>query len=111
MQCLPEAPPGPARLRRRPRWRLAKHRRQAIRAVEIDLLPGLRAANHSDVLVVPVQFLADHLEILYDIDVAAAEEAERAGITLHRIEMPNTSPALIRALVAVVQRELDRAVR
>jgi len=72
-----------------------------------DLLPGLRAANHRDVLVVPVQFLADHLEILYDIDVAAAEEAERAGITLHRIEMPNTSPLLISALEAVVKRELD----
>ena len=57
-----------------------------------DLFPGLRAAGHDEVLVVPVQFLADHLEILYDIDVAAREEAEQAGIGFHRIELMNTSP-------------------
>ena len=74
-----------------------------------DLLPGLRDAGHDDVLVVPVQFLADHLEILYDIDVAAREEAEEAGLRFHRIELPNTSPVFIRALAEVVERE-ERAV-
>ena len=70
-----------------------------------DLLPGLRAEGHAAVLVVPVQFLADHLEILYDIDVAAREEAEAAGLAFHRIELLNTSPAFIRALsdVALAQ--------
>lgn len=71
-----------------------------------DLMPALRAAGHRDVLVVPTQFLADHLEILYDIDIAGREEAERAGMRFHRIAMPNTSPALIRALAAVARREL-----
>jgi len=70
-----------------------------------DLLPGIRAAGHRAVLVVPVQFLADHLEILYDIDVAAREEAEEAGLSFHRIELPNTSLAFIRALADVVRRE------
>jgi ferrochelatase len=70
-----------------------------------DLLPGLREAGHEDVLVVPVQFLADHLEILYDIDVAAREEAEAAGLRFHRIELPNTSPVFIAALAEVVLRE------
>jgi len=70
-----------------------------------ELLPGLRAAGHEAVLVVPVQFLADHLEILYDLDVAAREEAEEAGIAFHRIELPNTQPAFIRALAEVVRRE------
>jgi protoporphyrin/coproporphyrin ferrochelatase len=74
-----------------------------------DLLPGLADAGCGDVLVVPVQFLADHLEILYDIDVAARAEAEEAGLRFHRIELPNTSPVFIRALVEVVERE-DRAV-
>jgi ferrochelatase len=58
-----------------------------------DLLPGL--------LVVPVQFLADHLEILYDIDIAAREEATEAGLSFHRIELMNTSPSFIRALADV----------
>ena len=70
-----------------------------------DLLPGLREAGHRAVLVVPVQFLADHLEILYDIDVAAREEAEEAGIAFHRIELPNADPLLARALAEVVARE------
>ena len=70
-----------------------------------DLLPGLAEAGHRDVLVVPVQFLADHLEILYDIDVAARHEAEDAGLRFHRIDLPNTSPVFIRALAEVVERE------
>ena len=71
-----------------------------------DLLPTLRKDGARDVLIVPVQFLADHLEILYDLDVAARDEARALGITMHRIEMPNASPPLIRALAAVVHREL-----
>ena len=70
-----------------------------------DLLPGHRRAGKEAVLVVPVQFLADHLEILYDIDVAAREEAENEGLAFHRIELMNTSPAFIRALQEVVTRE------
>lgn len=73
-----------------------------------DVLPDLVAAGYARVLVAPVQFLADHLEILYDIDVAAREEAEAAGIGFSRIEMPNTSPSFIRALVGVVKAELAR---
>ena len=42
-----------------------------------DLMPGIAAAGGRSVLVVPVQFLADHLEILYDVDVGAREQAER----------------------------------
>jgi protoporphyrin/coproporphyrin ferrochelatase len=66
-----------------------------------DLLPGIRAAGADAVLVVPVQFLADHLEILYDLDVAAREEAAAAGLAFHRIELPNTAPTFIRALAEV----------
>jgi protoporphyrin/coproporphyrin ferrochelatase len=70
-----------------------------------DLLPGLRAAGHDAVLVVPVQFLADHLEILYDLDIAAREEAERAGLAFHRTELPNTSATIIRALAEVARAQ------
>ena len=66
-----------------------------------ELFPALAAKGHRDVLVVPVQFLADHLEVLYDLDVAAADEAVASGLRYHRIEMPNTQPAFIRALAAV----------
>ena len=49
--------------------------------------------------------LADHLEILYDIDVAAFDEAKSLGVRMRRIALPNTSPTFIRALAAVVERE------
>jgi protoporphyrin/coproporphyrin ferrochelatase len=70
-----------------------------------ELFPGFARQGHRHVLVVPVQFLADHLEILYDLDVAAREEAEEVGVAFHRIELPNTQPAFIRALAAVVHRD------
>ena len=75
-----------------------------------DLLPALRDAGHSAVLVAPIQFLADHLEILYDVDIGAREQAEAAGLTFSRIESLNTSPTFIRALVEIARR-LEPALR
>ena len=71
-----------------------------------ELFPALAAAGHHAVLVAPVQFLADHLEVLYDLDVAARAEAESTGLAYHRVPMPNTDPAFIAALAAVA-RSLD----
>ncbi len=74
-----------------------------------DLFPGLHDAGHDRVLIVPVQFLSDHLEVLYDIDVAAAEQATEAGLALSRIETFNAWPPFIDALAAVVAREVQSA--
>lgn len=71
-----------------------------------DIMPVLARDGHREVLMSPVQFLADHLEILYDIDHGAREEAEHEGIQFNRIESLNTSPTFIRALAAVVEREV-----
>ncbi len=71
-----------------------------------DLFPELRAAGHARALVAPVQFLADHLEVRYDIDVAAREQAEMAGMSLDRTESLNTMPLFIRALADVVRGEV-----
>ena len=57
-------------------------------------------------LVAPVQFLADHLEILYDIDVGAREQAERCGLSFCRIESLNVDPGLIAALATIARRTL-----
>ena len=71
-----------------------------------DLMPAIAAQGGRSVLVVPVQFLADHLEILYDVDVGAREQAERFGLSFHRIASLNADPDLIEALVAVAGRTL-----
>jgi ferrochelatase len=71
-----------------------------------ELLPQLRADGHRAVLVAPVQFVADHLEVLYDIDVAACQQAEAAGLRFARVESLNTMPAFIDALASVAWRTL-----
>ena len=69
----------------------------------VDIFPSLAAQGATDVLVAPVQFLADHLEVLYDLDIAAAAQARDVGLRYHRIAMPNTRPEFIRALAAIVR--------
>ena len=66
-----------------------------------DLLPRLHDDGHSAVLVAPIQFLADHLEILYDVDIGAREQAETAGLRFARIESLNVSPTFIGALAGL----------
>lgn len=73
-----------------------------------DMMPELKAAGHSHVLIAPVQFLADHLEILYDIEIGAREQAETHGIQFARTESLNTSPLFIKALAAVVEETMGR---
>jgi len=73
-----------------------------------DVMPELSAAGHKHVLIAPVQFLADHLEILYDIEIAARQQAEEHGIQFARIESLNTSPLFIKALAEVVKETLAR---
>jgi len=71
-----------------------------------DVMPDLKAAGHTHVLIAPVQFLADHLEILYDIEIGAREQAEEHGIVFARTESLNTSPLFIKALAEVVKENL-----
>jgi ferrochelatase len=86
-------------------WQSAGHEPGEWMAPDLgDLLPQLRDAGHPAVLVAPIQFLADHLEVLYDIDIGAREQAEAAGIRLERIESLNVSPTFIRALATVARR-------
>jgi ferrochelatase len=72
----------------------------------LDHLEALRARGIDDVLVCPIGFVADHLEIRWDIDIEAQEKAAGLGLRLTRIEMPNAEPAFVGALAAIVRRAL-----
>lgn len=50
------------------------------------------------VAVVPIGFISDHLETLYDLDVQARATAERSGVSFFRLPCPNDQPALIEVL-------------
>ncbi|HEU4674113.1 MAG TPA: ferrochelatase [Candidatus Limnocylindrales bacterium] len=68
-----------------------------------DLMPELAVDGHRSVVVAPVQFLADHLEILYDVDVGAREQAESAGLRFERIRSLNDDPTFVAALASVAR--------
>ena len=75
----------------------------------LDHLDDLHARGVRDVLVCPVGFVADHLEIRWDLDTEAKDKARELGMTLQRIEMPNADPAFIAVLAGIVRRALARA--
>jgi ferrochelatase len=72
----------------------------------LDHLADLHERGITDVLACPVGFVADHLEIRWDLDHEAAEKAQELGLNFSRIEMPNADPAFIRVLAGLVRRVL-----
>ena len=73
-----------------------------------DTLAAIRDEGHTGVVFQPIGFLCDHVEILYDIDIAFAQTARTLGLRLYRPESLNDSPLLIEALVDVVTSNLAR---
>ncbi|MDX6449694.1 MAG: protoporphyrin/coproporphyrin ferrochelatase, partial [Gaiellaceae bacterium] len=70
----------------------------------LDHLEELHAAGVREVLVCPVGFVADHLEIRWDLDNEAAEKAQELGLSFARIDMPNADPAFVAVLAGLVRR-------
>ncbi len=73
----------------------------------LEVLESLARQGIRHVLVIPIGFLCDHLEVLYDIDIEAKQKANELGIELRRIEMPNTAPLLIAALAEIVTKAMQ----
>ena len=70
------------------------------------VLRRLAAEGHQAVVVCPVGFVADHLEILYDIDIDAQRVARQAGVRLVRTGSLNDDPEFASALAAIVRDHL-----
>jgi ferrochelatase len=62
------------------------------------------------VFIQPIGFLCDHVEILYDIDIAFREFASSLGMKLWRAESINDSPTLARAIADLARQRLSSAV-
>jgi ferrochelatase len=74
----------------------------------LDHLDELAARGVEHVLVCPVGFVSDHLEIRWDIDTEAQQRAGERGLRLERIELPNADPAFVRVLAGLVRRAAAR---
>jgi ferrochelatase len=71
-----------------------------------DLLKAIETSGARKVLVCPIGFVADHLEILYDLDVEAAEFCSARGVQLRRTASFNDRPEFVEALASVVRDAL-----
>ena len=74
-----------------------------------DTIRDLKQKGHSGVFLQPIGFVCDHVEVLYDIDVAFRECAEREGMRFWRAESLNDSPTFIAALADVARSRLAPA--
>jgi ferrochelatase len=72
----------------------------------LDHLEDVHRVGITSVLVCPIGFVADHLEIRWDLDREAVEKSEELGLHFSRIEMPNADPAFIAVLAGLVRRAL-----
>ena len=75
----------------------------------VDALKAARQEGASRVLICPIGFVSDHLEILYDLDIEAQAVAAEIGLTLARTEMLNTDPLYISVLADCVHRKRAHA--
>jgi ferrochelatase len=71
-----------------------------------DVLPTLKAGGAEAVVLCPIGFISDHVEVLYDLDLEAARTARDLGLTMARAESVNDHPTFIRALADLVRTKI-----
>jgi ferrochelatase len=67
------------------------------------VLTELAASGHQDFLIVPIGFVCDHVEVLYDVDVVYRALAARLGVHLERTDSLNDDPLLVAALADIAR--------
>ena len=95
------------------RWRLVFQSRsgpptQAWREPDIcEHLRALQAEGATDVIVAPVGFISDHMEVLYDLDTEARQLADRIGLNMIRAATVGTHPAFVKMIRELILERLD----
>ncbi len=90
------------------RWRLAFQSRGGGQGEWLGpeaekVMDELKTSGTEHVLVFPIGFATDHIETMYDIDVAQREHAVSLGLDFHRAQALNTSPEFIRVLAETAE--------
>lgn len=97
----------------RERWSLAYQSRSGSPRepwLEPDISKALRSAAKSgikDVVAAPIGFVADHVEVVYDLDIEARQIAADDGLAFFRAATPNDHPLFIRMIADIVERRLS----
>jgi ferrochelatase len=74
-----------------------------------EVIARLAAEGKKHVLIAPIGFVCEHVEILYDVDIVFKHQAEQLGLQLERIEMLGTSPKMIAGLAGLVHEKAQEA--
>ncbi|MFJ4252684.1 ferrochelatase [Microbacterium sp. NPDC090003] len=72
-----------------------------------DVIAELPERGRRAVAVVPLGFMSDHMEVLWDLDTEAKEAAEEAGIAFVRTPTPGVSPTFVAGIVDLIQERLE----
>ncbi|MBI3030010.1 MAG: ferrochelatase [Candidatus Rokubacteria bacterium] len=97
-----------------PRWSVAYQSRSGsphepwLEPDIADVLRNLAQASVSDVVVAPIGFVCDHVEVLYDLDVEARQLAEKLGMRFYRAAAVNDHPAFVEMLAALARSGLGK---
>lgn len=93
-------------------WRLAWQSRSGPPQVPwlepdiLDELDHLHASGVRDVIVVPIGFISDHLEVLYDLDMEAQERAQELGMSMIRVPSIGTDPAFVAMIRELIEERM-----
>jgi ferrochelatase len=93
----------------RPRWRLAYQSRSGPPSVPWlgpdinDCLTQLAAEGSRAICLVPIGFVSDHMEVIFDLDVEAASKARQLGLPMARAATPGTDPRFVSMISALVR--------
>jgi ferrochelatase len=94
------------------RWTLAFQSRSGSRREPwlepdiLDHLTALRDAGTRDVVVAPVGFVSDHMEVVYDLDIEARARAAALGLGFLRASTAGTHPAMVRMIAELVEERV-----
>jgi ferrochelatase len=72
-----------------------------------ETLKEVAGAKQRELLLVPIGFVCDHVEVLFDVDIEHRHQAEELGIRLERTDMLNDDPGLVRAVARAVRAAVD----
>lgn len=69
-----------------------------------EAIQEVKALGASEVIIMPIGFITDHMETLYDLDIVLKKQASEIGLAMERVSCLNDSPAVIEAMAAAISR-------
>jgi ferrochelatase len=74
-----------------------------------EVIERLVSEGEKHILICPIGFVCEHVEILYDIDIVYQNLANSLGVHLERIEMLNTAPEMVKGLAGLIREKVREA--